>query len=198
MFFALVTLAGGFLVSGIDNAAHVGGFIAGICMGLAFHSPLRAVRIIAPATLAVLIILTGAGLTRRAVAMAPAETAYWESMRWFLKGESGVVRHWLELQQLARDKKIGDDDLADRLNSEVVPFWREASQRFAPLEFREGTEIFGLHQYMKALSNGRLHAIELCISGLRKHDGEIVDACMKEMGKVDEMIRARQAAAENS
>jgi membrane associated rhomboid family serine protease len=197
LFFVLVSLGSGFVVAGVDNAAHVGGLIAGICMGLAFQSPRRVIRMAAPALLAVLVVLTGAGLARRAVATPTAETAYWKTMRWFIDGEAGVVKNWTDLQDLARAQKIGDDALADRLEKEVAPFWREASERLKPLEFDVGTEIFDAHQYMKAFANGRSHAIELCISGLRKHDPEIAGACMKEMAEVDDMIRERQKKLED-
>lgn len=197
LFFVLVTLASGFVIRGIDNAAHVGGLVAGICMGLAFHSPKRFVRIIAPAMLAVLIVFAGAGLARRAVSRPAVEVAYWQSIRWFLGGEARAVRNWLELQNLARAGAIGDDALADRLDKEVLPFWREASQRFKPLKLDVSSEAFGAHQYMRALSDGRLHALELCVSGLRKHDSDIVASCMKEMGQVDAMIRERHKKNED-
>ena len=190
--FAMVALAGGFMASGIDNAAHVGGGIAGICLGLAFQSPRRAVRIAAPATLAVLAILMGNGIVRRASATPPAEAEYWRTMSWFMTGETAAVAKWSDLQQLVRAKAINDDALADRLDKEVLPFWREASKRFSPLEFDVGTEIQDSHQYMKALANGRLHAMELCVSGLRKHDAGIVGTCMTEMAQGDAMIHERQ------
>jgi membrane associated rhomboid family serine protease len=66
LFFALVTLISGLVFTGVDNAAHVGGFVAGTCVGLAFHSPRRMVRIVAPAMLATLVIFTGFTLGTRA------------------------------------------------------------------------------------------------------------------------------------
>jgi rhomboid protease GluP len=198
LFFALVALASGFIISGIDNAAHVGGLIAGTCMGLAFQSPRRVVRILAPAVLAVLVILTGTGLARRATNVPVAEAKYWESMRWFLSREADVVQNWIALQELARGQKVSDDALADGIEKDVLPFWREASGRFKRIEFDAGSEVFDSHQYMSALSTGRLHAVELCVSGLRKHDSEIVGVCMKEMAQVDAMIYARQKKLEDA
>lgn len=197
LIFVGVTLVSGFILSGVDNAAHVGGLVAGICMGLAFHSPRRSVRIAAPAVLALLVLVTGATLGVRAGATSAAEVKYWEAFRWFVDRESGVVEKWLALQKLARDHQIGDDALADRLNSEVVPFWREASERFTPLRFETGTKIFESHRYMQSISDGRYHALELCVSGLHKHDLEIASDCMKKMGEVDEMIRERTKALED-
>jgi rhomboid protease GluP len=197
MFFVLVTLASGLVIRGIDNAAHVGGLVAGICMGLAFHSPRRLVRIAAPATLAALIVFAGAGLARRVADTPAAEVEYWKSMRWFMSGELRAVKNWAELQRLAGAEQIDDDTMARRLDTEVAPFWREASKRFQPLKFDAGSELSDPHQYIQALSNARLHAIELCISGMRKHDVEIVKACMKEMGEGDALIHERQKKLES-
>jgi rhomboid protease GluP len=189
--FVAVTLISGLVLSGIDNAAHVGGLVAGSCMGLAFHSPRRGVRVAAPGVLALLVAITGASLGMRAGATSTVEARYWESFRWFVARESGAIQTWSALQQLARTHKIGDDALADRIDHELLPFWREASGRFKPLEFATGTKIYESNRYMQIVTQGRFHALELCVSGLHQHDVEIAGACMKEMGRVDEIITER-------
>jgi hypothetical protein len=198
LFFALVTLAGGFMFPGIDNAAHVGGLVAGICIGLAFHSPRRMTRFAAPAVLAALVIFSGVTLGKRAGAMSNTEVRYMEALSWYLGRESGVINKWLELQRLARANWIGDDALADRIDKEVAPFWREASRRFAPLEFQPGTDLFEAHQFMLKVSSGRAHALELCISGLHSHDEKECGKCMAEMGQVDSAIGERKQALEGN
>jgi rhomboid protease GluP len=191
MFFATVALVVGFLLPGVDNAAHVGGLIAGICMGLAFHSPRPAVRFAAPAVFAAVIVAIGFALGQRSAAVTPAEAKYLESIEWFVGRENSAVSKWLEMVNLAKAKSISDTALADRLDNELVTFWREASQRFESVELEPGTELHNAHQYMRKLTSGRLHAIELCVSGLRTNDGKLIDRCIAEMQQGDELINAR-------
>jgi poly-gamma-glutamate capsule biosynthesis protein CapA/YwtB (metallophosphatase superfamily) len=113
-----------------------------------------------------------------------------------LSHESSAIEKWLELQELARTQKIGDDALADRIDKELLPFWREASARFKPLRFAAGTKLHDSHQYLLTLTEARFRALELCVEGLRKHDVEIVGDGMKEMARGDAIIAARAKALE--
>jgi len=192
--FASVALVGGFIVPGVDNAAHLGGLAAGICVGLAFQSTRSVVRFAAPAALGLLIVVAGVSFARRARATSTAEAQYWEAFRWFARGESDTVDRWTELQMLARKSMIADDGLADRIDGELLPFWREASARLKPIRLTAGSKVFAAHQYLQSLADGRLHAMQLCVSGLRQHDAAIVGACMKEMGRVDQLIAEREKA----
>ena len=198
LFFALVSLISGFLFKGIDNGAHIGGLVAGIFMGMAFQSPRRIIRIVAPVTLVLFVAVTGAGLAKRAQDASPVEASYWEEVSWFVTNEPHAVASWQEVQRLARANAMEDVPMAEKLTEEVLPFWQESTARFAPFKFHAGTEVFDSHEYMKRVAGGRLHAIEQCISGLRAHDVGIVEACMKEMGEVDQLIRAREEKLKNN
>jgi membrane associated rhomboid family serine protease len=193
LLFASIVLIAGFVVPGIDNAAHVGGLVAGICVGLAFQSPIRFVRVAAPSILAGLVFIAGAGVARHASSVSGGEIQYWNAFRWFVVGEPAAVSNWSEVQKLAR-AKVADDVLADRIDRDILPFWREASSRLKPIKLKAGTEVFAAHQFLASLTEGRLHALELCASGLRKSDVAIVKTCMEEMGRGDQLIAERAKA----
>jgi rhomboid protease GluP len=198
LFFASVVLVAGFIVPGIDNAAHVAGLVAGIGVGLAFQSPIRFVRVAAPSILAGLVVIAGAGVVRQAVSVSSGEIQYWNAFRWFVTGESAAVSNWSELRNLARASKVADDMLADRIDHDILPFWREASSRLKPIKLKAGTEVFAAHQFLASLTEVRLHALELCVSGLRKSDVAIVKTCMEEMGRGDQLIAERAKALEQA
>ncbi|HEV7609235.1 MAG TPA: rhomboid family intramembrane serine protease [Steroidobacteraceae bacterium] len=192
--FTVVALIGGFIIKGVDNAAHLGGLAAGFCAGLAFQSPRVVVRIAAPAALATLALLAAVMLHQRAFSATGAEKQYWETLRWFALGEESAVKTWAGLQKLAASSQIDDDGLAARIDKELIPFWTEASARFKPIKPVPGTKLASAHDYLQSLAEGRLHAFQTCVIGLRKHDNEIARACVEEMRKGDQLVKDRLAA----
>ena len=153
-------------------------------------------RIGAPAVLTILIVATGFTLGKRGAAASPEQTRFFETINWFVGREQEAVRKWMELVDVARAGTVADKVLADRLESELLPFWREATKRFEPFKFEPNTDIDGSHQYMRKLTSGRLQAIELCESGLRTSDVALIKDCMSEMKQIDDMISARLKALE--
>jgi len=136
LLFVLFNLVSGGLQPATDNAAHVGGLLAGLVLGaimvrpldpelrleFPFHRVLAAVFVLVAAGLAVWVQVLGIGLT-------PLEE-YERSHAWYLRGEQPNLRLWQELATAAGTGTVSDAELGKRFDAEVVPFWRSSSERF--------------------------------------------------------------------
>jgi membrane associated rhomboid family serine protease len=133
--FVLFNLISAALQPATDNAAHVGGLLAGVVLGammvrpldpelrleFPFHRVLAAVFVIGAAVLAVWAQVLGIGLT-------PSEQ-YARSHAWYLSGEQPNLRLWQEIAAAAGTGAVSDAELGKRFDAEIVPFWRSSSER---------------------------------------------------------------------
>lgn len=137
--FVLFNLVSGALQTGVDNAAHVGGLLAGFALGWLLARPLEApVR----SPLSVPRIL-GAGLLILGVAIAgmwesggigsqfPPTQQYMKSHLWYVDGEAHDLLLW---QQLATEDQMGlisSVALGDQFKANIVPFWESSYARLS-------------------------------------------------------------------
>jgi membrane associated rhomboid family serine protease len=137
--FTLFNLVSGFVQFGIANAAHVGGFAAGALLGAVIAFPrygierrYRRRQYVAAIGAAVAVLLIAVALTPGIGSpMAPTQD-YWKSHQWFIAGEAGNLREWQSLLARAQAGSISDDGLAQAFETDIVPFWKSASERTLP------------------------------------------------------------------
>ena len=162
-------------------------------MGLAMQSPRRGVRIAAPTALAILVVCMGVRLGMRLEPPRPPRSGIWESTTWFSAVKPAPSQNGWNCRTCPGEKRLA----TTRWRIGSTKRWCRSGARpvtIPSLRFDKGTEIFEGHQYMQTISDGRFHALELCTSGLRKHDTGIVADCMEAMGRVDEIIVAKRKA----
>ena len=184
----------------MDNAAHVGGLIAGLLVGLVLFRPFETIGAHAahfiPRTVKVLPVaafLIGGGIwcAQRAPASLSAEDLYAYTFVWFQHGEDSAVDKWVALGKLATADKWNDITYALRLKSEVLPFWQQASARMAAIHLQSSSTHFADAQLLRIVADGRVHALELCVRGLQQHDAKIAGEGANEMVAIDARINKR-------
>ena len=123
--FSAVSIALGFLIPGIDNSAHIGGFVTGILGGIALARPLvgsyqaaRRPRLAAAVVLALAIAVL--------IARIPAPKYRWsEEMRVrqeiaeFVREEPAIKRSWLDIVDESRRDGTTFDELAGQIDSAI-------------------------------------------------------------------------------
>jgi rhomboid protease GluP len=135
--FVLFSLINGAIQPGIDNAAHVGGLLAGFGLGLILSRPLDQssrkqwpVRQSAAATaafgLAMLATLwqvngIGAGLS--------VLEEYFRRHPDYSTGEFRNLQLWNELAQRAQTGTISDAEFSQRFESDILPFWTAQKEK---------------------------------------------------------------------
>ena len=135
--FLLFNLVGGFFDPLIDNAAHVGGLVAGALFGWVLVRPIDAAqRRVFPwrqiASAAVVAALIGAACfahLRTAGGRASVPERYFLDRSWYSRGETENLQLWGELAMRASTGSISSDELARTFDEKIIPFWKDAGER---------------------------------------------------------------------
>lgn len=180
----------GFSHPGIDNAAHLGGLAGGFLLGLLLARPFDAeMRSRAPAWHPVL--GTGVALLVLALVSIPVtypstarrhEQAFQRDLYWF------GIREEAELAKAQRvlGNKIDTEtpvSVADALDRDVLPFWREAVKRLGTNEGKLQQQVF-YREYVTA----RLETFESYSKGIRQHDPALLAAAEAANAKVASLL----------
>lgn len=125
------SLFNGFTKVGIDNAAHIGGLVAGVLIGAALVIPAR--RSIA-AVLTTLVLI-GAGAVRAIEVAAPYrdELAFRQFIKTYGVEEARLNAQLLTLSTRAKDREIREAEFASVLETEIVPGWGAQDKAIAGL-----------------------------------------------------------------
>jgi membrane associated rhomboid family serine protease len=172
----LYPLAAGLSRTGIDNAAHLGGLMAGFLVGLAL-SRYRAMDkdrqgkgIWAALLAAIIILAVGVGAALLRTSRGGPEVAVWQTQHWLVGAEDIAVGNWMYFRRLVHDKKLDDAACAETIDSQILTYWREADNRLQMLRSPtdQGDQL--VLKRMRALVNNRKSAFELCALACRVHD----------------------------
>jgi rhomboid protease GluP len=109
--------------SGIDNAAHVGGLITGFGCGLALAYPLTVEGVKLRARRAAAVLVGGLLLVGGATFAIPKQAD-------FDKIEHKLVTRWAEAAHKFDAKEMKADELANIIEKELLPPWKEQRDRF--------------------------------------------------------------------
>jgi len=127
----------GFLTPGIDNAAHVGGFLSGLLLGASLARPLSAE---ARRTFPLMKAAAAVGLTAVALAAAiwqargfgdqlTGPERFLRTHLWYVNGEMNNLRRWQEIAVQAGSGQISGVEFSERFEREIVPFWENAGAK---------------------------------------------------------------------
>lgn len=168
--FVAFSLFVGALLTGIDNAAHLGGLAGGFAAGLACASPAGRAR---QAIAAVL----GAGVVAGIWAALPPppytqrqQAAAEEAMRQFLDQEAEPVKLTRAVLGPLKRGEIAPEVAAARLETEIVPQLEAANRRLAAVSLPEGAPGAARLQLMVRFTAVRREMLSELAQGLRYDD----------------------------
>jgi len=171
--FSAVTIALGLRITGIDNAAHIGGLLAGILAGVALAQPTRqsrrAERWLAAGALA-------CGLAAL-IFNIPAAKYRWSEeilargeISEFIGEDARISARWGAILNQARKEGPSFDELAGRIESEVSSPYAESFEQLAKLHLGaaapSATALASLRHYAEL----RRDASRALVEGLRAKD----------------------------
>lgn len=123
--FSLASIIFGFVITGIDNAAHIGGLITGMLGGIVLAKPLNPHGSLSPRTrlvTAALLLLTVSMLIRH----IPAPTWRWseemqarQQIGQFLAENVAISHTWQDIVNDSKQGAISFDELAGRIDSAI-------------------------------------------------------------------------------
>jgi rhomboid protease GluP len=192
--FIIYSLFNGFTHTGIDNAAHLGGLVAGALVGAALVMPMRRALAATAATL----VLIGGGAVRAIEAAEPYrhELGFRQFMRSFAPTEIRLNAIAADLGK--RAKTLPPEEFLRVLEREVIPGWVEQDTRIAALP-NVTPRNRPLRDDMARFIHLRRESWQLLGDGARRNDASSVEVFKKktaEANAVLEQIKARVANTE--
>ena len=184
--FSTATIVFGLLVTGIDNAAHLGGFFAGIGGGTLLRRPLDARR----ASTRNQRLAAGIALTLALVALiakVPAPAYRWSDellarreIVAFLRDDQNLRREWLRLFSEAKRQGASFDELAGRIDSAIGDRYAESFDALAQLpsdpDLPSGQTVERLRDYAQEQRD----ASRALADGLRAKDAAQIRAALEQ------------------
>jgi membrane associated rhomboid family serine protease len=130
--FVLFNLVNGAIQPGIDNAAHVGGLLAGFALGFMLARPLdRELRKrfplhqgVAAAGFITLVILAAIWQVKGIGSGLTIPEQYFREHSAYVSGEMKNLQLWNELAVRAGAGSISDAELGERFERDILPFWQ--------------------------------------------------------------------------
>ena len=197
--FSVYVVIAGYLMNGVDNAAHVGGLSAGFLLGLVLARRLTiapthasgASTVLAGAGVTAGLLCVGVLLASRATSSLEGEGLFWHTQHWLARNELVALDHWNTICDLHRRKKLSESQYANDVESEVLSIWQEAERRLQTVELPDGSPTSARLQYLRAFTSSRRAAYELCVKGAREHNANAFQGCADELSRGDRMAKER-------
>ncbi|HEV7930262.1 MAG TPA: rhomboid family intramembrane serine protease [Nitrosospira sp.] len=176
--FATASLVLGFLITGIDNAAHIGGFLAGTLGGVLFSPAAEAAdhvsnrnRAVAGAAFAIGI----AALTSQ----IPAPAYRWseelltrKEIREFLRDDRTISQAWQKILDEGKAGKVSFEELAGRIDAAVSDRYEESFEQLSQLPVNPALPSAAMAEKLRDYAEHRLDASRTLVEGLRARNPE--------------------------
>ncbi len=183
--FAAVSIALGMILTGIDNAAHLGGLASGTLLGTALARPLslespsprRERRLAAGAFLLVIAALAAA---------IPAPAYRWREeqqaraeIRAFLDEDRRIGERWQNILESGGREGLSFDELAGRIDSDVTREYEKSFDQLSAVTVTPAAPSATMLETLKKYAQLRGEAAHSLAEGLRKNDREQIREALK-------------------
>jgi rhomboid protease GluP len=176
--FATVSLVLGFLITGIDNAAHIGGFLAGALCGVMFvpadettPHPLDRHRVIAATAFT-----TGIAAL---VFQIPTPAYRWseelmtrKEIREFLLDDRAISQAWQKILDEGKAGNVSFEELAGQIDTAVSDRYEESFEQLSQLPLNPELPSAAMAEKLRHYAEHRLDASRTLVEGLRARNPE--------------------------
>ncbi len=185
--FAAITIVLGLNIEGIDNGAHIGGFIAGLLAGAAMVRPLDATTVLGryrhPLAShgqwmagSALVVMLGV-----LVVAIPAPRYRWseelmvrDEIRDFIGEDRKLINRWNTLIGDAQRSGASFDELAGRIEDEVAEPYQQSFEDLSELRLSGSAPSAPTLNALRQYAEARRDASRALVEGLRAHDTDAV------------------------
>ena len=180
--FSTITIVLGLLVTGIDNAAHIGGFVTGIFSGIILirsnitkpifpHS-----RLVSGSVFTLLILIL--------VGQIPAPTYRWseevlvrKEIGEFLRDDAAITQTWQSILDEGKRGDISFDELAGRIDTSVSDRYKESFEQLSHLPPNPALPSAATVEMLRQYAEQRRNASRSLAEGLRTgQSAQIINA----------------------
>jgi rhomboid protease GluP len=182
--FSAVTIVFGLQITGIDNAAHIGGLLAGILTGAVLARPLETAatpgrsRWLAGGALALSLALL--------ISNIPAARYRWSEellargeISEFLGEDARISARWGAILGRAHKENATFDDLAGRIESEVSSPYAQSFEQLARLHLSAAAPSAAALESLRSYAELRRDASRALVEGLRANDPVRIRAALE-------------------
>ena len=193
--FAAGSLAFGFLVPGIDNAAHLGGLLTGALLGVGLARAWDARRRIRPSQRAFAGIALALATGLLVLAIPEPRYRFGEELqartaiREFLQAEERISDRWEAIVNAGRSGSASFEDLAGHIDTEVSKEYQESFEQLAAVSVSPAVPSAASLEALRRYALLRGDAAHELADALRANDAPAIRRAL------EAMRRAPQAAA---
>lgn len=171
--FSLLAIVLGFIIPGIDNAAHIGGFLAGIALSVVFSQSIIAK--VMPRRYVLVALLMMAIATTFLTFNIPKPKYRWSEelllrneINAFLFENQAINRNWLQIEYESKQGDKSFEELAKTIDFSIVKPYQETVEKLSKLpnnpDLPSAQKVEQLKQYIET----RKQQSELLVKGLRQ------------------------------
>ncbi|MDQ3186049.1 MAG: rhomboid family intramembrane serine protease [Pseudomonadota bacterium] len=176
--FSGITLVLGLLITGIDNAAHIGGFCAGIFSGIILSRPVNAIkpvshrsRLLAGGASILAIVILVSQIPVRAYRWSEEALARKEIGE-FLRDDVAISQAWQSILDEGKRGDISFDELAGRIDTAVVDRYEESFEELSHLPPNPALPSAATVEMLRDYAERRRNASRALAEGLRAQKPE--------------------------
>jgi len=199
--FSVATLALGFVIPGIDNAAHIGGLVAGALLGIALARPLSAEHplrarprwlagAVLAAAVAVLVVEIPAPRYRLGEEMQARE-----AIREFLDADKRIGARWQSIFESGRKEGQSFDDLAGRIDADVSREYQSSFEQLSAISLDPAAPSAATLEILRKYAMLRGDASHDLAEALREQDEAGVRGALESMRRAPYLAREGAAPA---
>jgi len=178
--FSAAMLGMGFVISGIDNAAHIGGLGAGVLLGLLMARPWTALspsvqrgRWAAVALLVLAVVLLVLRLPEPSYRYGE-EVQVRQAIQSYVQQDRATQRQWNTLLQAGSSAGLSFDQLAGRVDTDIAPAYERSFEQL--MQVRPTTAVPSAQQleHLQTYAAQRAEAAREVADGLRSRDPQAI------------------------
>ncbi|MBA4141532.1 MAG: rhomboid family intramembrane serine protease [Nitrosospira sp.] len=208
--FAAASLALGLLITGIDNAAHIGGFLTGILAGMMLASPVDAVKRVSHHSR----LLAGGALTLAIIfliSQIPTRPYRWseellarKEIGEFLRDDVVISQAWQSILDEGKRGGITFDELAGRIDTAVSDRYEESFEQLSHLPHDPALPSAPAVEMLRHYAERRRDASRALAEGLRTQKPEQIRGALemerrsRQLTQPDKQTGERTEATEGS
>ncbi|MCK6404571.1 MAG: rhomboid family intramembrane serine protease [Rhodocyclaceae bacterium] len=179
--FSALTIAFGLVVTGIDNAAHLGGFVTGILLGIALlpESGQCTRRVLAASGIAALVVVLIAALPQPAYRWHDEVRAR-EEIGQFLREDAAITDSWNRLLAAGERDRLSFDELARRIERDVSARYQHSFEELSALPDDPALPSAGTVERLRDYAERRRDASRELAEGLRERNPQKIGEALRE------------------
>jgi len=193
--FSVATIVFGFIVPGIDNAAHIGGFLSGLLIGMVFVRPLDAARTVPLRDR----LLPGGAWALAVFYLAthvPAPTYRWSEealarheISQFLKEDAAISSAWRDLMEKGKRGGATFDELAGRVDRSIADHYEQSFEQLSHLNLSPGLPSAATVASLRRYAEQRRDASRALAEGLRARDPEQIRDALEQARGAQQQVQ---------